>query len=350
MRKIVNQLLSDLNITAVLVDVGASFRPPGIWATIAARSTYVGFDPDRRELHEELLGHFGRSVIVNEAVVAGEAPEMTFYLTRSPFCNSVLEPAPELLSNWLCQDEFEVERTVTVKATTIASALKRIDVGTLDWLKVDSQGTDLTLFNSLEPGLRARVLALDIEPGFVEAYRNQDLLVDADHDLSRNGFWLADASVGGFIRMRRTTLRAARAIDPRVDEAFLKRAVRPSPAFVNARYLRTIEWLSENSCEEREYVLLWVFAAVDHQFGFCLDLAFEFGRIFGESDLSRRLMQSTLLLLKRAYLRRQARRALVPLTRGVNRVIRRVVNRRLLVSLDIGQQNIAIVQGSEGAS
>jgi hypothetical protein len=100
------------------------------------------------------------------------------------------------------------------------------------------------------------VLALDIEPGFVEAYRNQDLFIDVDHDLTRNGFWLAGAKIGGFIRMRPSTLQAARAIDSRIDEAFIKRALRTSPGYCNTRYLRTLDWMSKNSFTEREYVLL----------------------------------------------------------------------------------------------
>ncbi len=327
MRKIVNELLSDLSITPVLVDIGASIRPPTIWNSIASHSVYVGFDPDLREIHEERSGHFQRSVILDEAVVAAAAPDVTFYLTRSPFCNSVLTPAPELMSNWLCRDEFEVERTVTVKATTITAAMTRVGVDALDWLKVDSQGIDLTLFNSIEPGLRARVLALDIEPGFVEAYRNQDLFVDVDHDLSHNGFWLADARIGGFIRMRPTTLQAARVMDSRFDEAFVKKALRTSPGYCNTRYLRTIEWLVQNSFPEREYVLLWVFAAMDQHLGFCLDLALEFERTFGKSDVSRRLTESTWLLMKRAHFRRRARGALAPLNHAVYRILRKIVNR-----------------------
>jgi len=85
--------------------------------------------------------------------------------------------------------------------------------------------------------------------------------------------------------------------------------------------------MSKNSFTEREYVLLWVFAAMDHRLGFCLDLAFEFEQIFGESTISRRLKQSTCLLMKRAYFRRQARQALVPSTRGFYGVLRRFANR-----------------------
>lgn len=89
MQSIISDLLTDLNINPVLIDIGASAAPPKIWSSLAQHSTYIGFDPDLREIHEELAGAFRRSVIVNEAVTPDKgANELTFYLTASPFCSS----------------------------------------------------------------------------------------------------------------------------------------------------------------------------------------------------------------------------------------------------------------------
>lgn len=46
------RLLAQLAIHPVLIDVGASNAPPSLWAAIAPQSIYVGFDPDKREIHE----------------------------------------------------------------------------------------------------------------------------------------------------------------------------------------------------------------------------------------------------------------------------------------------------------
>jgi hypothetical protein len=327
MRTIVTSLLSDLKIAPVLMDIGASAHPPRIWNAIAPQSVYVGFDPDLREIHEERSGGFLRSVIVDEAVISTSTrADATFYLTRWPFGSSTLEPDPGHVFNWLNSDQFDVERTASVRATTIDAALKRVQVTGVDWLKTDSQGTDLRLFNSIAPDVRARVLALDIEPGFIEVYKNEDLFVHVHDDLTRNGFWMAGVTIGGFIRMRRQTLEAARGMDPGLDEAFIKKAVRTSPAYAEARYLRTLEWLAQNGFGEREYALLWTFAVMDQQLGFALDVVFELEKIHGQSDLSRRLAASTSLLLRRAYRRRQVRKAAERVSRTLTRVARRIVN------------------------
>src|SRR4030095_11778221 len=98
-------LLRDLEIKPVLMDVGASAGPPPIWAGISSQSLYIGFDPDLREIHEDKVAGFHRSVILNEAVTAErQSAEISFYLTRSPFCSTTLDPNPKATGPWLERD------------------------------------------------------------------------------------------------------------------------------------------------------------------------------------------------------------------------------------------------------
>src|SRR5450759_4752197 len=173
----ISRLLAQLDAHPVLLDIGASGAPPRIWDAIASRSIYVGFDPDSREMREISNGHYQKAIIVNEAVVAAEANEVSFYLTRSPFCSSTLPPDPGALSDYLFSDLFAVERQAKVRATTFNSLFDRLGLSAVDWFKTDTQGTDLRLFNSLRPGIRDRVLAVDIEPGLIDAYIGEDLFV-----------------------------------------------------------------------------------------------------------------------------------------------------------------------------
>src|SRR5262249_25246191 len=70
----------------------------------------------------------------------------------------------------------------------------------------------------------------------------------------------------------------------------IHKALRPTPGWTECRYLRSLESLAKVGGTKRDYVLLWVFAAIDKQWGFCLDLALEYGRLFG-SDGSGKLMK-----------------------------------------------------------
>jgi hypothetical protein len=72
---------------------------------------------------------------------------------------------------------------------------------------------------------------------------------------------------------------------------------RISPGWCEARYLRTLPWLKAHSASEHEYILLWVFAVVDQQFGFALDVAREVRVTFSDTGLSDRLVSVTAGLL-----------------------------------------------------
>ena len=140
----IRNLLADLGIKPVLVDIGASGEPPPIWNEIAAQSTYIGFDPDAREIHTDRLSQYHASVIINEAVTEHlDRSVIPFYLTKSPFCSTTLGPNPEATAHWLERDKFVVESETTLRATTIDAALARQKLSTIDWIKLDTQGTDL---------------------------------------------------------------------------------------------------------------------------------------------------------------------------------------------------------------
>ena len=284
MSKNINHLLSKLNIHPVLVDVGASVSPPKIWEKIAQHSIYVGFDPDLRDIQEIAEGRFRKSVIINKAITNDkEKNEVLFYFTRSPYCSSTLKPDTESLANFLFSDLFVVESEATVRATSLDAVMSRLSLPKLDWFKTDSQGTDLRLFNSLKDEVRAKVLAVDIEPGLIDAYIDEDLFVDAHRDLTQNGFWLSNLAVHGAVRIRKSAVHHAQAAH--ISSDLIEKTVRRSPGWVEARYFRTIEWLVQDDFNQRDYVLLWVFALLDRQLGFALDLAVECERIFGQDDV-----------------------------------------------------------------
>lgn len=273
----------------VLVDVGASAGPPDIWEPLAPVATYVGFDPDSREMSDSPTGGFRRSLIVSEAVTSDPAAaEVRFFLTRSPYCSSTLEPDLASLSNYDFSDLFVTERQATVRAATLDATLARLGLDRIDWLKCDTQGTDLRIFESLGDGVRRGVLALDIEPGLLDAYRGEDLFVDAQKHLTANGFWLSRLDVNGAVRVRGATLRSVFAgqADP---AAFAGRRIRKSPGWCEARYLRTLESLGEAGAAPERYALLFIFSLLDRQPGYALDVALEYERRFGADAWSARM-------------------------------------------------------------
>jgi FkbM family methyltransferase len=268
------ELLKELDIVPVLVDVGASGDGPEIWREIAPASVYIGFDPDLREIRTIADGEYAKATIVNSAVCEQKSSNEThFYLTRSPYCSSTLAPNTAALRDYIFYDLFDVLNEVDVRATTIERALKEQECDVLDWIKIDAQGADLRIFRSIPDHLRDRIVAVDTEPGLLDAYVREDLFVDVHRYLRTQGFWLSKVDVRGTKRVAKETMEFLSRETPEVIEALKSERQRISPGWCEGRYLRTLEWLEAQGAPLRQFVLLWIFAVVDRQFGYAIDVS-----------------------------------------------------------------------------
>jgi len=293
-------ILTQQNIHPVLFDVGASGDPPSIWKPLASKSIYVGFDPDSRDLREIANGQFYKGIIVNKAVSSDpQTPETTFYLTKSPYCSSTLHPDNPALSNYLFADLFTVVGQVTVPSTTLDVVVEQLDLSGIDWIKLDSQGTDLRLVTSLKEETLRNLLAVDVEPGLIDAYKGEDLFVDAHKYLVENGFWLSNLIVRGSVRIKQTTLQEIVPNVKGITSDFIQKSARISPGWCEARYFRTPESLQQIKDSKRAHILLWVFALIDQQIGFALDLAVGYKQAFGEDAMAYIMMQESVAFAKK---------------------------------------------------
>lgn len=300
--KIVNDLLAAHSIHPILVDVGASGQPPEIWTPLAKQALYVGFDPDRRDISELSGGNFWQSKIINQAVIGDPGKgEVEFFLTKSPHCSSLLPPDNAALDDYLFADLFTVEGKAKVPATTLNDVVKRLELSAIDWLKVDTQGLDLKIYSSLDAALRHRLLAVDLEPGLLNAYQGEDFFIDVQRSLVEDGFWLSNLTVKGSFRVRQSSLPILAKFAPDLNPSQLERTMRPSPGWCEARYLRTLPSMQAINAGPEEYLQLWCFALLDEQVGFALDIGVEFARLFDDSDLAQTLQREAINALRAKY-------------------------------------------------
>lgn len=273
LKRQVDRVLSHLEARMVLVDVGASGQPPREWASLRAHATYVGFDPDRREVLKVADGKGGYLIVLNKAVTASAAARsVRFYFTKNPYCSSTCRPNSQKLKEYLFYPRFEVVREGEVATTTLETATAEIGLPRIDWLKLDTQGTDLRIYDSLAPQLRNTVLIIDIEPGLDEWYVGEDVFAKVHSRLLEEGYWLSDLSVGGAPKVRSEALvikAGKKGFRHLVYEHTLKR----NPMYANARYFRSIEFLSRTDVSHEQLVYAWAGAMVTDNSGFALDIA-----------------------------------------------------------------------------
>jgi hypothetical protein len=235
----------------------------------------------------EEAGAFRRLHVVPAIVTDQPTAELPFFLAQYPSCSSVLEPDEKHLADWEFAELFRVVEKTRLPATTLAKALGDLGLSRIDWFKTDSQGLDLRLFRSLDEPIRQRVLAAEFEPGILDAYRDEDKLHELMAYMDGQDFWMSALAVCGTRRISQQTLAS-------LDDATRRQmptGQRISPGWAEVAYLNT--FARQELFTVRDLLLGWVFATVEDQHGFAIDLARQGQRCFGGEAVFEELAQDS---------------------------------------------------------
>jgi hypothetical protein len=247
----------------VLIDIGASGGIHSKWKHIAKYSCCIAFDADDREfqISEEINKDYKKLIRINRIVTAMPTGNAPFYLTTSPFCSSLLEPDEKNLRPWLFSPLFGVKKLTSLPAVTLLETLQSSGITYIDWFKVDTQGTDLRIYQSLPEAIKEKLLLAEFEPGIMDAYKGEDKLFAVMEEMARQGFWLSSMEVKGTQRLQNSYAR-------QIGSFLSERIIRTSPCWAELTYFRNPVQMS---C--RNILLMIVFALLDRQYGYALELA-----------------------------------------------------------------------------
>jgi FkbM family methyltransferase len=261
----------------VLIDIGASTHLPQQWRDIAEYSICIAFDPDRRQMeYIEKEGGFKKLYVFPAIVHATINGETDFFLTASPECSSTLRPCREKLEQYLYAHFFKVEQQIKIRAATLVKVLEELKLSHIDWLKIDSQGTDLRLFKSIPETIRHKTVAVEFEPGIIDAYEGEDKLWQILEFMGREPFWCSEFNVHGSKKITAST--ANRFFSP-LQRKLLHTVLRPAPGWAELAFLND---LSSKDMGIREYLLGWTFAMLQQQYGTALGTAERGFELFGD--------------------------------------------------------------------
>lgn len=278
----------------VLVDVGASGAIHEYWKEIAPYSICLAFDADDRELHieEKENSSFKKLIVFNSLVHPSVEGNLDFYLTKSPFCSSALEPDTKSLSQWAFADKFKVERKIQLKSLLLSDALKKAGLDYVDWFKTDSQGLDLNLFLSLPGKVRDAMLIAEFEPGFIDAYKGEDKLYVTLQQMGQMQFWLAELRVKGSQRIASSVLSKIAAGS--LQKKLISFSHKTAPGWGEMLYMNTFKDIST----KRELLLGWVMATTIGQHGFAYEIADKAKNLFPDAIFSKLLAASEMSIRK----------------------------------------------------
>lgn len=291
---------ADYDVSLTTVDIGASVEPYHCFSPLLPYCTYIGFDPDLRAVKIHTNPEFHNYVMIDKAVVPDDRDEVEFHLTRNPTCSSTLSPNPDNVGKYYFDYRFEVVSDVRVAATTLNQVAETYGLRSFDWIKLDTQGIDLRLINSLSPDLEDRLLVVDVEPGYDEYYRDEDTFCRLHQEMTRKGYWLADLEYTSASRVRRATVDKHLKPRNRLESYVYEFALKKSPVAANARYIRDVDRLLDKRIGKSTLLKLWLCAVCSGNHPYALEIierCSEAGE-FGE-DL-RQLLEFTIKLNRRS--------------------------------------------------
>ena len=178
-----------------LVDIGASTGIHKRWNILGDALNVIGFEPNQEEF-EKLSQSVNRQWL-NTAVSGHDGPA-TLNLTKAFQNSSLLRPHFKNLES-LAWGGFEVVDEKHIEA-------KRLDTLAVEhgfsanFLKIDTQGTELDILRGAKNQLESSVIGLELEVSFYQFYENQPLFSEEDAFLRNAGFELYD--LGNFCRMK----------------------------------------------------------------------------------------------------------------------------------------------------
>ncbi len=178
----------------VLVDVGARGGVKSNWAAATRHLRVLGFEPDPREY--ERLVEVARTVKGTREyfniALHDHAGSVPLYIARDRGLSSIFEPDRAFVDAFPQADRFDTEDVQQVAVDTLDNQLRSRAIEDIDFIKADTQGSELFVLQGGEQALRASVLGVEVEVEFTAIYRGQPLFADVDAFMRGVGYLLFD--------------------------------------------------------------------------------------------------------------------------------------------------------------
>jgi len=175
----------------VLVDIGASGGIERNWKPAKKYLQLVGFEPDEREF-SNLEKQGNENITYLNTAVYKEKTVLDYYLAKKQMTSSIFKPNLKFLNKFPESDRFETVKNVKLEADTLDNQLKINKMAEIDFIKVDTQGSELYILQGALETIENSVFGIEVEVEFSEMYISQPLFADVDVFMRNLGFQLFD--------------------------------------------------------------------------------------------------------------------------------------------------------------
>jgi FkbM family methyltransferase len=177
----------------VLVDVGARGGLKNNWSAARKHLRVLGFEPEKREFGQlSAPSASGESTTYFDVALHDRRGPIRLHVARDRGLTSIFEPNREFLDAFPEANRFDTVDVHEVQADRLDDHLQSHGLSDVDFVKVDTQGSELLVLQGASSALESSVIGVEVEVEFTPIYSGQPLFADVDAYLRGLGFLLFD--------------------------------------------------------------------------------------------------------------------------------------------------------------
>jgi len=187
--KVVRNCLESSGIN--FIDVGCRGGIPPLWKNLQKYLRVVGFEPDE-EGYKALMTDKPDNFLYLNAALSNKKSLIEFYVNSDLQTSSVFPIDETYFKRFSAISNIKNVDTVKIQADTLDNQLAQADMKDIDFIKLDTQGSELQILEGAIDTVSGSVLGIEAEVEFLPLYKGQPLFCDVDRFLRGKGFELFD--------------------------------------------------------------------------------------------------------------------------------------------------------------
>ena len=157
----------------VYVECGARGEVHHPFLSAYPTAQYIGFEADAGEA-ARVQANLKSGGKIFPVAVGRTNEDLPFYVTKNPACTSFIEPDQNFFSQILdAAGNTEVQSIIMLPTVALDEYLPREGVNSIDFIELDTQGSELDILKDAEKFLKDSVLGLRIEVEFSPIYKTK---------------------------------------------------------------------------------------------------------------------------------------------------------------------------------
>lgn len=179
----------------IIVDIGArgGFEP--YWSLYRDQVKLLGFEANVKEcerLNRKTSKSGNRFFPIALHQDRGTRP---FYVTALPDSSGFYPPDMQFWQRFPDEVNLVIEKTIEMDTVDFDSFASENDIDSVDFIKLDTEGSELDILKGAIKFIKKSVLGLSIEVEFLQAHKEQPVFSDVDSFLKPLGFRLYDLAI-----------------------------------------------------------------------------------------------------------------------------------------------------------